>query len=183
MKKGSKMTEEQKKRISEATKKAMQRPEVKAKIKASNRGANFHTERPEVKAKISKAVRKNWENDKYAKKCSENQFGVKTEYRGILFRSKSEAKVAKCLYENNIEYEYESRLIKYIKKSDGLEHNYRPDFYLPDYDLFLEVKYRIDYSNEEVMDKINKTKAQGINIMLVDLTMLNKLPSIINYNN
>ena len=178
MRKGSKMTPEQRALISKRTKEAMQRPEVRKHFEESKVALNFKTKTPEVRAKISAAVRKNWEDDRYAKKCSENQFGIKTEYRGILFRSKSEAKIAKCLYENSIQYEYETHLIKYIKE-DGLEHSYRPDFYLPDYDLFLEVKYRINPNDKEVNRKIEESLRQGYKIKLIDLTMMKGLPSII----
>lgn len=168
---GRKMTEEQKALISQRTREAMQRPEIKEKLKYIC--YNFHAERPEVKAKISAAVRQNWKNDKYAQKCANNQFGIKTEYNNIIFRSKIEAAYAKYMDEHNIKYEYEKHLFEY--ELDKVSHSYRPDFYLPDYDTFIEVKYRINDNDELVFTKLKALKKQNKRILLVDSTMLNKL--------
>ena len=168
---GRKMTTEQRALISQRTREAMQRPEVKEKL--GKVALNFHTERPEVKAKISIAVRQNWKDNKYAKKCSQNQFGKKTKYNNIVFRSKIEAAYAKYMDEHNIKYEYEKHLFEY--ELDKVSHSYRPDFYLPDYDTFIEVKYRINDNDELVFTKLKALKKQNKRILLVDSTMLNKL--------
>lgn len=174
---GRKMTKEQKEYISKKTKEAMKRPEIRKKLQVPSRGLNFHTERPEVRDKISTAVRKNWKDDKYATKCANNQFGTKTEYNGIIFRSKAEAKFAKYMDEHNIKYEYEKYLFEY--ELNGVLHNYRPDFYLPKYDTFLEVKYKINKEDDKVFIKLNAVKEQNKRILLVDLSMLNKLVYIL----
>ena len=175
--KGRKMTEEQKAYISKRTREAMQRPEVKAKVRASNRGLNFHTERYEVRRKIAEASIKHWEDGAYANKCANNQFGIKTEYNGIVFRSKTEAKFAKYFDDNNIKYEYENYIFKY-KQNDGLEHNYRPDFYLPEYDIFIEVKSKI-IMTDLVKAKLESVKLAGKRIIIADLKMLPQLKYII----
>lgn len=169
--KGWKMTEEQKALVSKRTKEAMQRPEIKEKL--GKVALNFHTERPEVRAKISIASRQRWKDNEYAKKCSQNQFGKKTEYNNIVFRSKIEAAYAKYMDEHNIKYEYEKHLFEY--ELNGVLHNYRPDFYLPEYKTFLEVKYRINDNDELVFTKLKALNQQGKRILLVDSTMLNKL--------
>lgn len=173
--KGWKMTEEQKALISERTKEAMQRPEVKAKL--SEIGLNFHTERQEVKAKMSKAAIENWKDDIFANKCANNQFGVKTEYNGIIYRSKTEAKFAEYMDDNNIKYEYEKYLFEY--ELNGVLHNYRPDFYLPEYDTFLEIKSRIKEDDELVFIKLEAVKKQNKRILLIDLSMMQKLKYIL----
>lgn len=173
--KGRKMTEEQKAYISKRTREAMQRPEVRAKMK--DIGLNFHTERPEVKHKIAKASIKHWEDGAYANKCANNQFGIKTEYNGIVFRSKTEAKFAKYFDDNNIRYEYENYIFKY-KQNDGLEHNYRPDFYLPEYDIFIEVKSKI-IMTDLVKAKLESVKLSGKRIIIADLNLLPQLKYII----
>lgn len=169
--KGWKMTKEQRDLVSKRTKEAMQRPEVKEKLKYIC--YNFHAERPEVKAKISAAVRNNWKDNKYAAKCANNRFGKKTEYNNIVFRSKIEAAYAKYMDEHSIKYEYEKHLFEY--ELNGVLHNYRPDFYLPEYDTFLEVKSRINKEDKLVLIKLNALRKQGKRILLVDSTMLNKL--------
>ncbi|MBQ2639251.1 MAG: MucR family transcriptional regulator [Bacilli bacterium] len=172
---GRKITEEQKALISKRTKEAMQRPEVKEKLKEIHK--NFHTERPEVRRKIAEASIKHWEDGAYANKCANNRFGVKTEYNGILFRSKTEAKFAKYFDDNNIKYEYENYIFKY-KQIDGLEHNYRPDFYLPEYDIFIEVKSKIVMTNL-VKAKLESVKSSGKRIIIADLKMLPQLKYIL----
>lgn len=59
---------------------------------------------------------------------------IDTEYNGILFRSRLEARWAVFFNEAGIKYEYEP---------EGFEHDgikYLPDFYLPDIDVYAEVK-------------------------------------------
>ena len=169
--KGWKMTKEQRDLVSKRTKEAMQRPEVKEKLKYIC--YNFKSNTPEVKAKVSKASRQNWKDDNYAAKCANNRFGKKTKYNNIVFRSKIEAAYAKYMDEHTIKYEYEKHLFEY--ELNGVLHNYRPDFYLPEYDTFLEVKSRINKEDKLVLTKLNALRKQGKRILLVDSTMLNKL--------
>jgi len=59
---------------------------------------------------------------------------IETEYAGVLFRSKLEAMHAKFFDMNNISWIYEPVL---ISNEYG---DYLPDFYLPDMDIYFEVK-------------------------------------------
>lgn len=59
------------------------------------------------------------------------------EYNGVNLKGSWEFIVAKWLDENKIIWEYESKF--FIYEWNG-EKKYFPDFYLPEYDLFLEVK-------------------------------------------
>lgn len=54
------------------------------------------------------------------------------------FRSSYEVELARTLDDHNVMYEYENKVYHYTL--DGKLHNYLPDFYLPDYNLYLEVK-------------------------------------------
>jgi transposase-like protein len=58
------------------------------------------------------------------------RFGIPTEYNGTLYRSKKESIIARYLNERNITFEYERKV------KEG--HNWTCDFYLPDYDLWVE---------------------------------------------
>lgn len=70
----------------------------------------------------------------------------------IKFRSGLEAKVAASLNRNKIRFEYEPHVIKYTKEVLGgqcrgcsskdvfTSHTYLPDFFLPDYNFYIEVK-------------------------------------------
>ena len=76
---------------------------------------------------------------------------IETYYRGIKFRSKNEAKWA-CFFDNaKIKYEYEPRL--FIGWTGAY---YKPDFYLPDYKKYAEVKSYPDAIQEKDMaEKLN----------------------------
>lgn len=61
--------------------------------------------------------------------------GKETEYNGILFRSKNEAKWAKFSDLVRLKYEYEPITVYGINGQQ-----YKPDFYFPDYGIYAEVK-------------------------------------------
>ena len=52
--------------------------------------------------------------------------------------SKEEVVIANFLYLNGINYEYEKCYPHKIETDDGRKIPYNPDFYLPDYDIYLE---------------------------------------------
>lgn len=60
---------------------------------------------------------------------------IETEYNGIIFRSKMEAKWAFFMDQINIKYDYEPETFDL-----GENIYYIPDFYLPEIDKFLEIK-------------------------------------------
>lgn len=60
---------------------------------------------------------------------------IQTEYNGYLFRSRLEARWAVFFDALHIEYQYEP---EGFELGDGLR--YLPDFWLPDYDCWLEIK-------------------------------------------
>lgn len=57
----------------------------------------------------------------------------------VHYQSSYEHKFMIWLDEHNVNWEKCKEKFPYIK-SDGKKHNYNPDIYLPDYDLYLEVK-------------------------------------------
>ena len=104
-----------------------------------------------------------------------------TIYNNIIFRSRTEAKYARLFDILGIRYQYESfffrmdlsnyknyryewdsiledyiygntHLDEFLKESDYLE--YIPDFYLPDFDLFLEIKGKEPTEREELKAKV-----------------------------
>ncbi len=74
-------------------------------------------------------------------------------------RSKSERDIANFLVQNNIKYFYEKEAT-WVTKDDETK-KYRPDFYLPDYDIYLE-HWWVSSSNDKVSkifkDKFDKNK-------------------------
>ncbi len=67
-----------------------------------------------------------------------------------------EEKLAKRLDELDIKWIRPTTPIKWVDKN-GFERNYFPDFYLPDYDIFLDPKNPYAYkSQQEKLDVIIK---------------------------
>lgn len=69
---------------------------------------------------------------------------LETEYKGILFRSRLEARWAVLFDALKLEYIYEPDC---FVLSNG--QKYTPDFYLPKYDLYIEIKPNFDWMDIE----------------------------------
>lgn len=65
---------------------------------------------------------------------------IETEYNGYKFRSRLEARWAVFFDAAGIKYEYEAYGFEGINWGDELPRKYLPDFYLPQFDVFVEVK-------------------------------------------
>lgn len=110
-----------------------------------------------------------------------NEFGRQIEYHGDYLNSKPEHHIAKLLRALNVTYLYEKLRFAY-EKSDGYWSCYIPDFYLPDYNLILEVKgskhlYSMDYE----LDRMYICMSQGFKFMFVtELTTMKDLKLILN---
>lgn len=134
--------------------------ECREKIRSSKTGVPVHTE--ESKRRIGAGSRLNWENglfrtEELKQKRSETvakvwasgnrkenpiphnvkhpSHGSPTMYNGQLFRSKIESRVAKIMDEYGVLWIYEPERLKLS------ESTYKPDFYLPEFDTWLEVKW------------------------------------------
>ena len=57
-------------------------------------------------------------------------------YKGDVVKSYGEMIIANFLYQHNVQYEYEKQYT--FDTADGEHGQYYPDFYLPDYDLWIE---------------------------------------------
>ena len=66
--------------------------------------------------------------------CAKKAYAKLKERKNIKFRSKLEEKVADLLEGLGVSYEYEPEKLSYT-----IEHNYTPDFVLPNY-IYLETK-------------------------------------------
>lgn len=60
----------------------------------------------------------------------------KTTIQGEIVKSLEEVQIANFLFLNCVNYEYES--LYQFESGDPYKKNYRPDFYLPDYDIYIE---------------------------------------------
>ena len=94
------------------------------------------------------------------------------EYNGISMQSTYEVTVAKSLDENKIKWE---RPAPFQYEMNGEQHRYYPDFYLPDYNVYLDPKndFLINHPNPRYgikdSDKIHLVEKQNnIRILILD---------------
>lgn len=78
----------------------------------------------------------------------------------IYLRSSWELKVAQWLDDHELEYIYEGLSFQYIHPIDGTVHKYYPDFYLPEYNLILEVKPKSFINNLVNVAKANSVPSE-----------------------
>lgn len=101
--------------------------------------------------------------------------------RSLVLRSFLECRVCKFLELNNYDFEYESVEIDY-KREDKV-HKYFPDFYLPKYNLVIEVKPQDRQDDSVVQLKKDAAEREGYNFMFIsngDLKDYNNLVKQIN---
>lgn len=84
-----------------------------------------------------------------------------TRYRGIRMRSKFEAKIAKILDSNGIAWLYEPQRFVFSETS------YRPDFYLPEFGIWIECKYRNDPEEFPDLYKVALLRQLGYHVSIV----------------
>jgi hypothetical protein len=127
-------------------------------------GKFFTIEHREKLSKATKETMKSVENRRIGEK--NGMYGVKCPnskrvlYNGISFRSTWEAEIAKVFDKEKIVWQYESKRFYYKN------FTYLPDFYLPDYDLYIEVKGWIGRNPEDII-KINTFKKEN-SLLLID---------------
>lgn len=113
-------------------------------------------------------------SEKTKKKLSEiaklNKLGGHTskkrvKYKNIVLHSSYEQKVAEQLDQNNIRWNRPNPL-KWIDVN-GIEHRYYPDFYLLDYNIYLDPKN--DYLINKDQDKIKRVSEQNqVKVIVLD---------------
>ena len=77
-------------------------------------------------------------------------------YNENIYAHKGEVFAVEYLDKKNIDYEYESDYFEYIDKN-GIKRHYTPDFYLPDFDLYIEVKDNDNYPSKEQINSVINT--------------------------
>ena len=87
------------------------------------------------------------------------------EYNGVKLKGGWEIIVAKWLDENNVRWEHETKSFDY---EWNVIRKYYPDFYLPDFDLFIEVK---GYQTERDLHKWESVK----NLVVFKLDEIKKI--------
>src|SRR5262245_47051371 len=77
---------------------------------------------------------------------------IETRYKGYRFRSRLEARYAVFFTALGIKWEYEKEGYNFSSRNPLMdEYNYLPDFYLPDYDLYVEIKPTEDKYKEDLI--------------------------------
>jgi hypothetical protein len=85
------------------------------------------------------------------------------EYNGVMLDSTWELELAQRLDEQNIRWE-RPKPIRW-SDSEGILHNYFPDFFLPDYNLYLDPKNPHAYNVQK--KKIDQLKKQLTNLVIL----------------
>lgn len=88
---------------------------------------------------------------------------IETIYNGYRFRSRLEARWAVFFDEANIKYEYEVN--GFENKETG--EKYLPDFYLPDYDWYVEVKAPRENAGKEIERASHFVDGKHISVLLI----------------
>ncbi len=107
-------------------------------------------------------------NPMFGKKCPRKRYsygGYKKDI-GHHIRSSWEYEICKLLNKLNIEYKYEKERFYYNNFS------YLPDFYLPQYNIWIEVK---GYMSELSKEKINSFKNDNYKLLLIDKNNYEKI--------
>lgn len=140
---------------------AMISEETKHKISQKSKGRKLtETHKNAISEGMKKAV-----SEKPESYSSSNVNGrvKKVEHNNVLLDSEWEKIFAKWLDENDIKWERPTIGFKY--KWEG-ERLYYPDFYLPDYDLYIEVKGYVrerDYAKWKCVENLKVIKKKDIN--------------------
>ena len=112
---------------------------------------------------------KNLENEHYGHK--------RYKYNGVSYRSTWEVEVAKVLDSMQILYKYEYTRFKWVD-AKGIERLYIPDFYLPDYNLYLEVKPDC-FKTEATDAKLNSVILSGYEAVYISTKNSEEIKTII----
>ena len=94
-------------------------------------------------------------------------------YDGVRYRSRGEADFAHWLDTQRIEYQYEPTAFVYWWY--GKFRRYTPDFYVPDWGSYVEIKWELKRNPRKVKRKLRAVEESGHKIMLLERFDLDKL--------
>ena len=85
------------------------------------------------------------------------------------YRSSYELETIKFLETRNIKFTLNKFHINYISSKDNIEHGGYPDFYLPDYNLLIEIKNKYFYNEQNLIDRYQTSiKNLGIDFIVLN---------------
>lgn len=120
-----------------------------------------------VGKKISQTLKRKFRNGE----IKLNDWGKRYRYRSsrhkeVKLRSKWEREVARFLDKHDINWKYEDSVIPYYDTEKNLFRNTVPDFYIPNFNLFIEVKGNGEIKSQNTQDKLKGVRNQGYKITL-----------------
>ena len=96
-------------------------------------------------------------------------------YNNLSLRSSWEVKFAEWLDSQNIEYEYEKLKFNYFDPVRNMNRTYYPDFYLPKYDMCVEVKPKAYINNLDIQSKRKAVEDSGYKFLFITQDELDSL--------
>jgi len=137
--------------------------ETKKKISKIKKGVKYSDEQKKKWSEIMKLT-----VQKYPESYTKNNVvgRVKNiEYKGVKLKGNWEVLVAKWFDDNNVVWEHETKCFDYVWNGD---RKYYPDFYLPEFDMYVEVK---GYETERDLAKWKSVH----NLVVFKLNEINKI--------
>jgi len=156
--------------------------EAKRKLSEANLGRKRGPMSKEHKRKISESLRENpgWtrgmkHSEETKRKIRENHRGGPRRcfYKDIWFRSSWEAKVVEYLDKRSILWLYEPHVFTLV--IDNKETTYRPDFYLPEFNVYYEVKGYTRPGLNNYAKVLAAREQHNLNITVIDYGLLRRL--------
>ena len=171
-KKGCQHTEEAKRKMSEAHLGRKLSEETKRKMSLANKGKVIPTEQ---RRRMSESHRGHPVSVETRRKMRENHRcrPRRCSYKDIHFRSSWESKCAGYLDTAGVKWEYEPHVFTLI--IDNKETTYRPDFYLPEFGIYYEVKGWTRPGLDNRAKVLAAREQHGLNITVFDYKLLRRL--------
>ena len=136
-------------------------PEHVAKSAEGHRGLKYTPWSEESRKKMSESMKRAWKEGRVSLPSvpsSNSKWSTPTVYKGLNMRSKLESCTAEAMDSNGVEWVYEPRRF-YL---DQLDCIYIPDFYLPEFNIYLEVK-----GWDQGLEKVDVLRSMGYNVVIV----------------
>lgn len=167
-------TDIQRKKSSDNAKKRNSNSEFQRKMQSKRKYTS------QERKKVSKSLTKAWKD---GKRTYTPNYGKKHEYvlrdkTKIYLRSFLECKYVRLFELNRLKFSYESLKIPYTYK--GKQHNYLPDFYLPKYNLIIEVKPEEKQKDSLVQIKMKASINQGYQYLFAGYNELKDYKAFLN---
>ena len=105
-----------------------------------------------------------------------NPYSTWTTYNGRVYRSRWEARVAFYLDSNDLAFQYEQYVIPY-HDATGKRHHYIPDFWIPDWHVFIEVKGYLPPEQAEKMQCVYAEHPE-FTILMFDQNVMAQIPDL-----